>query len=80
MAADGGVHKVGAAPVGKTGDRAGGSSFVEGSLAGILWREARALPGEAGAQESDVVDCRLFGGENDAGRSVSFGDDITGGG
>lgn len=60
------MHKVGTAPASEAGDRASGDASAEGSLARVLRREARALHGEAGEEEPDVVDCWLFGGEDDA--------------
>lgn len=74
------VYKDGAAADCAEGDRSRGEQAVEGRVAGILRREAGAVHRQAGEEVPDVVDRRVFGRQDDAGRPFAPGHDLSGGG
>lgn len=57
----------------KKGDWTCREQVVERQLAWVLWRKARPVHRETGAEVADVVNCWLFGGQDDAWRSIPFG-------
>lgn len=74
---DCGMHKDRTPPNCEACDWYNWEPIVKRPLAGVLWWQVGEVYRKAGTKVSNMVNCGLFGGKDDDGWPLSFGNDIT---